>query len=719
MLRLFALLLMWPQILTPTETYRPVPPPNRDTRVDIYHGFEVQDPYRWMENHEDPRLAPWIETQERLLNRYLDADPGRHERRRRVAELGRGSRYSLPIAANGRVFFMETAPSGTSGLSLLVRESGDSVDRVLFATADRFGPDASLAQISPSPDGRYVAFTLRRRQSRWVGLQIFDTLTGADLPEILVGPHSISGGISWTRDSEAFYYDAFEPPTPGSESLASVRGAVIRRHILRQPQAGDVIVASLPGDPNGVFSHRITDDGRFLVVTTLIDGARNRVMYQALSDPSAGPVQLIDQADAAYVFLGSRDRRFFFYTDKDASRGRVIAIDLDNPETAAWREIVPELDQAINARDLTGGNALGMYGGRLVLMYVRDGAPLLRIYSTEGRLERSIPLLIGGSVWGGFTGSGQGEEVFYRYLGLTDPSTLVRLNLRTGVSKIFRRAQVAFDSSSITVRRVFYRTPTGARAPMFLAHKKGLKANGGAPAYLYGYGAMGWVSFTWFQPHVLAWIEGGGVYAQPALPGEGGFGAEWRNAGLKEGKASVLAHYLAAADWLVANGFSKRGRIVAAGGSLSAPLAAMAAERRPELFGAATIAIPVLDLLRFDQFTGGSFWTPEFGSPQNASEWPSLRALSPYHNLKPGRCAPPTLVLVGELDQTAPPLHGYKYVAAAQAAQSCDNPVLLKIMNGAAHNYGRTPEKVAESYGDELAFLNRALGLTRVKPARE
>lgn len=687
------------------------PQPDREAHTDTYHGVTVADPYRWMEDEKDPRLGPWLQEQEALLTTFFGEGGVRQTIKRRVFELGQGVRYSVPIRAKDRLFFMETSPSGTNGLSLLVRGPGDAQPRVLFSAAERFGPDAALVQIAPSPDGRYVAYTLRKRQSRWLGLQIFDTRTGADLSEVLTGPHSVSGGISWISDSSAFYYDAFEPPKPGTEGQANVRGAALWRHTLGQPQSADSMVASLPNDPNAVFSHQVTHEGRYLVVTALIDGVRSRVMVQDLSELGSRLRDLIPTADAAYTFLGSFDRRFWFYTDLAAPNGRVIAIDLDRPQRSAWAEIVRERSEAINGRDTTGGNALGMYGGRLVLMYVRSGRPLIRVFSKVGRLEHEVVVPIGGSIWGGFSGSQTDNEVFYRYLGLTDPSTFFRLNLKTGTTTLFQKTTVPVDAASIVVRQVFYRAYKGIRIPMLVVHKKGLKFDGTAPAYLYGYGAMGWVSFAWFQPHILAWIEMGGVYAQPALPGEGEFGASWRRAGVKAGKEAVVDSYLAAAEWLLKNKYVGQGRLVANGGSLSAPLAAIAVERRPDLFGAATIAIPVLDLLRFDQFTGGSFWTPEFGSPQIADESRTLRALSPYHNVKSGRCAPPTLVLTGELDQTAPPLHSYKYVAAAQAAQSCTHPILLKVMRGAAHNYGRTPEEVADSYGEELAFLTRVLGL--------
>jgi prolyl oligopeptidase len=309
--------------------------------------------------------------------------------------------------------------------------------------------------------------------------------------------------------------------------------------------------------------------------------------------------------------------------------------------------------------------------------------------------------------------------VFYQFLGFNDPSTIFRWNVVTGQTALFQRAALNFDRSRYVVKQVFYTSKDGTRIPMFLLHRRDLKLDGNAPAFLYGYGGMGWISFTWFRPDRLVWLEMGGVYAQPSLRGGGEYGADWHRAGLKQHKQTVIDDYLAAAEWLVKNKYTSASKLVANGGSLSGPLAGAAIQQRPDLFGAAVIDIPVLDLLRFDQFTGGAYWQPELGSPADPQEFQALRAYSPVHNAKPGQCYPPALVMAGELDQTAPPLHAHKFVAAMQAAQGCAQPILLKTMRGTGHSQGSTPAQIADSFTDELSFLTRALKLRAPAPRDE
>ncbi|MCI0353557.1 MAG: prolyl oligopeptidase family serine peptidase, partial [Acidobacteria bacterium] len=420
---------------------------------------------------------------------------------------------------------------------------------------------------------------------------------------------------------------------------------------------------------------------------------------------------LIEVAEADFKLLGSQGSRFWFYTDWNAPRGRIIAFDLERPQPRHWMEVVPQAQEPISGRSNVGGNALGMFGKHLVLVYLKDGRPFLRTFDLQGKLKKEAAFPTGGSVWGGFSGRQDDPEVFYRFLELTSPSTIYRLNPATGRSEVFLRSTVNLRPGDYVVKHVFFRSKDGTRVPMFLAHKHGAEPGKDTPALLYGYGAFGWVAFTWFQPQVLAWMEMGGVFALPAIRGGGEYGEDWHKAGMKLNKQNAIDDYIAAAEWLVANGYTSSSRLVANGGSASGPVAAAAVLQRPGLFGASVIDRPILDLLRFDQFTAASYWIPEFGSASDPQEFKALYAYSPYHTLRDGQCYPPTLVVSGERDQTAVPLHAYKFTAAMQAAQGCGQPVLLKVMRGIGHNFGATAEQRVDSWTDILTFLFRALGM--------
>lgn len=696
------------------------PAAKRVEQVDLYHGVAVSDPYRWLEQMDSDETKAWARAQDALLQSHLADAPTRAAIKARLTELAQTDSYGVPRKANGRYFYTYTAAGRPLGQSVVYMQEGPGAEpRPLFDAKSRLGEDATISWISPSPDGRSLAYSVRRRQSRWATLRVLDVANGADLEDALTGAHTVTGGISWTIDGKGFFYSAFELPGAGQEQQAVVRNPKIYYHTLGQPQAKDALVLALPNEPNALIMHRVTDDGEYIIVAIHAGGGpRNRILYQRLSAPEAGLKTLIPQADATYTFLGNEGERCWFYTDLNAPRGRIVAIDLGRPQRERWLEVVPQMKEAINGRDQTGGNALGMYGNRFVLMYVRDGRPLVRVFDMRGKLRREFAQPIGGSIWAGFGGAQRDPEVFYWYLGWTDPSAVYRLNVVTGRNTIFKRAPVKFDGSRYVVKQVFYNSKDGTRVPLFLIHRKDLKLDGDNPTYMYGYGGMGWVSFTWFQPHRLAWLEMGGVYAQPSLRGGGEYGETWHQAGIKRNKQNTIDDYLAAAEWLIAKKYTSTKKLVATGGSLSGPLAAAAIQQRPDLFGASTISIPVLDLLRFDQFNGGAYWRSELGSPSDPAEFKTLLASSPYHNVKSGQCYPPTLVMAGELDQTAVPAHAWKFTAAMQAAQSCDNAVLLKTMKGAGHNYGGTAEQTVDSYTDELMFLARTLRLSPALLAR-
>lgn len=695
------------------------PPARRVRQVDTYHGVEVADPYRWMEEMGSEEVRGWVKAQDRLLKSFVGEAPGRAALRQRLAELTRYDMYAAvrfvgpEFEKRGRHYFFVKTSAGASQPALYVQAGLTAEPRTLLDLRARHADDAlRLAGFSPSPDGRSVAYQTSLNLSNWLSLRVLNVGTGRELPETLEGLHLSGGTVSWAPDGKGFFYTSFERPPEGTEQRAAVRNAKIYFHALGTQQSADRLVHERPEEPGLLYSHQVTDDGRYLVVTATEGGGnKSRILYADLRAP-VGPLKtLIGEADADYKLLGGRGTRLWFYTDSQAPRGRVVAIDVARPRRERWVEVIPEAGEAISAGSSVGGNALGLYGDRFVLVYIRDGRPLMRIFDLSGKLQREASFPEGGSIWGGFSGGPRDPEVFYRFLELTSPGTIYRLNVVTGKSGVFRRATVKVNPDDFVVKRVFYRSKDGTRVPMFVAHKRGVRLDENTPAYLYGYGAFAWVAFTWFQPHMVAWMERGGVFAVASIRGGGEYGAAWHEAGSRLNKQNAINDYVAAAEWLVGNRYTSRRRLVANGGSASGAVAAAAILQRPDLFAAGVIDIPVLDMLRFERFTAASYWKPEFGSPADPREFKALYAYSPYHNVGPGRCYPPTLVMAGERDQTAVPLHAYKFVAAMQAAQGCDRPVLLKVMWGTGHNFGATPERSVDSWTDLLSFLFRTLDL--------
>jgi prolyl oligopeptidase len=692
------------------------PPAPRVNVTENYHGVDVADPYHWMEDMKSSETQKWVREEDQFLQSYLGEVREREHFRRRIRELTSDDLYQVPVKAGGRYFFMKT-DAGGSPKGLYLQEGRSSKPLMLPDPAAKFRSiEAKLNSFSPSLDGRFVAYSISENQSSWLTIRVLDVAAGQDLPGIMLETNALYQGLVWTPDNKGFFYSSYER-IGSSGDKATAGHPVVRYYSIADRR--EAIAYEPPKQDDLLLSYAVTADGSYLVLTSAHgSSSQNEILYKDLAKPRAQAIWLMKGADARYIFLGSEGPHFWLYTDYAAPRGRVIAVDITRPDRKNWSEVIPQAAEPIAANSSVGGNTLGMYGNRFVLMYLKDGRPRVRIFDRLGRLQYEPDLPNGGLIWGGFSGSQNDAEVLYQFLGLTDMSVIFRLDVEKQTNEVFYRPAVLFDRDSIVIEQVVYRSKDGTRVPMFVAHQKGLKLDGSHPTFMYGYGAFGWVSFMWYQPFVLNWLEMGGVYAQPGIRGGGEYGEAWHQAGSKHNKQNAIDDYIAAAEWLIKNRYTSPSRLVANGGSASGALAAAAIIQRPELFGAAVIDRPLLDLLRFDRFTQAAYWIPEFGSPGDPDDFKALRAWSPYQNVNPGHCYPATFVMSGDRDQTAVPLHAYKFTAAMQAAQSCQNPVLLKVMWGAGHNFGLTADQTSDSWGDQTAFLFRVLGLQTSQRAK-
>lgn len=694
---------------------RPYPPAPRGDRVDTYHGIEVADPYRWLEE-DSAETAGWIESQGKLLRAFVEPVAQLGELEARLSEIRRYDSVGLPVRRGGRYFYVQTEAGALNG-ALFSRQGleGEAHEILNFGEAIR-EPGHTLGGFSVSPDGEHVAWSALS-QAGWGFLEIAGTAggttDGTTPGERISGV--AGGGVQWTHDSLGFFYVRYGELESLHAGTADPRPQIYYHRLGTDP-AGDELIYARDDRPSMLFTPRVSDDGRYLVVG-LNDGDRNRntVIYRPIGG-GAGRKEtfrtLIEPADAAYVFEGNDGSRFFFRTTLSAPRSRVVAVDPERPEREAWTEVIPERDAPLQS--------VSHIGGRLVVVSTVHARPVVETWTTDGRREAVLDLPAIGLV-GGFADDPAGRLAFYRMNSLIDPGTIYRVDLDTGESHVHHRPDLAFDPEDFEIKQVFYESPGGpngrdpARIPMFLAHRKDVPLTGDRPLVMYGYGHGGWVAFPWFQPHLLAWLEMGGTYALPGLRGGGEYGREWQEAGTRREKPTTIADFVAAAEWLIERGYTSPERLVANGGSASGVVPAAAAVQRPELFAAALIDFPFLDMLRYHHFTTLKGWTRGYGSADDRQDFEILRAYSPLHNLEEGRCYPATLTVVGEEDITTPPLHGYKFTAALQRAQGCENAALLKLVPGAGHYvYGLSPESAARTEAEILAFLLRSLDLDPV-----
>ena len=687
-----------------TDDLDQYPDAARGDHSDNYHDVKVEDPYRWLEDTESSEAKVWGETQARLLANFLETDR-RDVIMQRIARLTGFDLFGNPVKAGNRYFFTQSVASQASG-ALLVRNGLNDKARVILDPAEFAANDERLAGVAPSRNGALLAYQVAVGTSAWSQLRVRDTNSGIDQADRLEGLHRISSGVTWALDGQGFYYVRMSRPAANDNKPGSTS---IQFHQLGTPQADDIMVYARPDQPGWTLTHNLTRDGRYLIITARDSGSpHSRIFYRDERNPAAGFSNLFSEGDASYSFLGNVEDRFWFYTTNLAPRGRIVAVELDEPDNLL--NVVAQSEDTIAGGSLVGGNAVSMRGRHLLITYVRDARPSVKIHDLKGRFTNEVPLPDIGAIWGGFTGNQDDSEVFYTFLSLADPSTVYRLDINSGRSTVFKRPALPFDPKSFETKQLFFTSKDGTRVPMFITHRRGWEPDGKAPLFMYGYGAWGWIAFPWYQPHVVAMLEKGWVYALPGIRGGGEYGESWHQAGIRRNKQNAIDDYIYAARWLIDNRYTSASRLVANGGSASGALAASAVIQRPDLFGASVIDIPALDMLRYDQFTSTRHaWTEEMGSIADADDFKALLGYSPYHNIKTGVCYPPILTMVGEGDDLAPPVHGYKFTAAMQHAQKCDAPILLKVIPGAGHSHGRTREEVARTWADAIAFLEQVM----------
>ena len=676
------------------------PPSHPDpTVVDIYHGQPVPDPYRWLEDLDSERTRAWIEAQNQLTFDYLQRIPARQRLLERLTQLWNYEKYSQPFKEGGRYFYFKN--DGLQNQSVLyTQESLEAEARVLLDpnTLSEDGTVA-LSGIAISRDGRYLAYGLSRSGSDWQEWKVRDIETGEDLPDHLRWIKF--SGASWTPDGQGFFYSRYDEPPPGREYESANYFQKLYYHRLGTPQSEDLLVYHRPDQKEWGFAGGVTEDGNYLIISVWRGtDPKNLLFYKDLRDPNLPVVELIREFEANYSFVGNDGSRFWLLTDLNAPRRRLVAIDLDNPGQV--QEVIPEAEETLQG--------VSLINNQFVAFYLKDAHTQIKTFALDGTYLGEIPLPGLGSA-SGFGGKRYDTETFYTFTSFTTPPTIYRYDFTTGRSTLFRQPQVDFDPQAYEVQQVFYPSKDGTRIPMFLVHRRGLDRTGDHPTLLYGYGGFGISLTPSFSVGLVAWLEMGGVYAQPNLRGGGEYGEAWHQAGTKLNKQKVFDDFIAAAEWLVANGYTNPSKLAISGGSNGGLLVGACLTQRPDLFAAALPAVGVFDMLRFHKFTIGWAWISEYGSPEDPEEFKALYAYSPLHNLKPGTVYPATLITTADHDDRVVPAHSFKFAAALQAAQGGSQPILIRIDTKAGHGAGKPTTKLIEETADRWAFLVEVLGI--------
>ncbi|MBD1881327.1 prolyl oligopeptidase family serine peptidase [Coleofasciculus sp. FACHB-T130] len=671
-------------------------------QVDDYHGTKVSDPYRWLEDPDSHETKAWVEAQNQVTFSYLNEIPVREKIKQRLTELWDYEKYSLPFKEGDRYFYFKN--DGLQNQSVLYTLTSLDGEPKVLLDPNKLSEDGTIALsgISISEDGNLMAYGLSTSGSDWQEWKVRDVETGEDLCDHLKWIKF--SGASWTKDNQGFFYSRYDEPNETSKLEDINYYQKLFYHQLGKPQSEDILVYDRPDQKEWGFSGGVTEDGRYLIISVWRGSdPKNLVFYKDFTNPDAPVIELISEFEASYSFIDNDGSIFWFRTDLDAPRGRAIAIDTSNLPSAPiskeeWQEIIPQAEEVLEG--------VGILNNQFVTEYLKDARTQIKIFELNGSFVREVELPGIGSA-GGFGGKRYDTETFYSFTSFTTPATIYRYDMVSGESTMFRQPKVDFNPDDYKTKQIFYRSKDGTHLPMFITYKKGLQLDGSNPTYLYGYGGFN-VSLTpSFSVGNLVWMEMGGVYAVPNLRGGGEYGEEWHQGGTKLNKQNVFDDFIAAAEWLIANGYTTPEKLAIGGGSNGGLLVGACMTQRPDLFAAALPAVGVMDMLRFHKFTIGWAWTSDYGSPENPEEFNALYAYSPLHNLKPGTSYPATMITTADHDDRVVPAHSFKFAAALQAAHTGVAPVLIRIETKAGHGAGKPTTKIIEEVADRWAFLVR------------
>jgi prolyl oligopeptidase len=663
------------------------------TRVDdvreTIHGVEVSDPYRWLEERGSPETEKWIEEQNKYTEAMIGSWPGRDAIRARLTELMKVDWVGMPAARNGRYFYVKRDRDQELPV-ICMRKGLEGKDEVLIdphpMSADR---TTSVGILDVSEDGTLMAYSVRQGGQDEVVVKLLDLEKRKELPDGL--PRARYFDCCLKPDKKGLYY-----------SRHGAEGSRIYYHQMGTDATKDLQVFGEGYGPDKGISVALSEDGRYLLITVWHGSAAEKTELYYQDIVRNRPVlPIVNDVDARFVGEVGGDH-LFLWTNWEAPKGRILRVDLNRPAREHWREVIPESDAVIEGFSLAGG--------RLFVNYLRNVVSRVAVFEPDGKHVCDIPLPAMGTI-GSVAGRWTSDEGFFSFSSFHIPSTTYRYRVAEGDLSVWWRLEVPLDSDSFEVKQVWYKSKDGTSVPMFLVHRKGIKLDGSNPALLTGYGGFNASLTPWFSAVATVWVENGGVFAVANLRGGGEFGEEWHSAGMQEKKQNVFDDFLAAAEWLIANRYTKPSKLAISGGSNGGLLVGAALTQRPDLFEAVVCRYPLLDMIRYHKFLVAELWVAEYGSSDDPAQFKYLHAYSPYHKVKQGTKYPAVLFITGDGDTRVAPLHARKMAALLQSATASNKPILLRYETKAGHSGGQPLGKQIEDAADELTFLFWQLGV--------
>ncbi|MFQ3599157.1 MAG: prolyl oligopeptidase family serine peptidase [Chloroherpetonaceae bacterium] len=677
------------------------PKTQKVNQVDNYFGTEVRDEYRWLEDDTSDATAKWVEEQNKVTFAYLEQIPFRNALKARLTEIYNYPKYSAPFRKGDYFFFYKN--DGLQNQSVLYMQAGLNGTPEVLLDPNTFSEDGTsrLGSFATSKDAKYAAYGVSKSGSDWQTYFVMELATKRKLADTLNWVKV--SGIAWEGDG--FYYSRYPEPSDKKELSAKNEFHQVYYHKVGTPQSEDILVYEDKANPQRFHFAFTSDDEQFTFLSISDRGTGkqgNALYFKRRGEKTFKPI-VSEITDFSYSIVDNIGDDFLIVTNHDAPNEKVMRCSAKNPDIKNWEVVIPEKSEALQA--VTTG------GGKIFAMYMKDVSTRVYVHALDGTLENEVELPALGTA-SGFSGEPDDKFVFYTFTSFTFPPTIYRYDIETKQSTVFRKPELKFNPEDYETKQVFFESKDGTKVPMFLVHKKGIVQDGNNPTLMYGYGGFNASLLPSFNPLNIALLEQGVIYAQVNLRGGSEYGEAWHKAGMKQSKQNVFDDFIAAAEYLIKENYTRPEKLAMRGGSNGGLLVGAVMCQRPELFKVALPAVGVMDMLRFQKFTIGWNWIAEYGSSEaSKEEFENLYRYSPLHNLKEGVSYPATLITTADHDDRVVPAHSFKFAATLQEKHRGDNPVLIRIAVKSGHGASST-EKAIEETTDVFAFMLYNLGVT-------
>jgi prolyl oligopeptidase len=671
------------------------PSTQKEDVKDVYFGNTINDPYRWLENDTSKQTEQWVKAQNQFTNAYLEKIPYRNKLRERITALMNYPKESAPQKEGN--YFVYYKNDGLQNQSVLYIKEGINGNERILIDPNTLSKDGTVALQSVvfSTNQQFVAYAVSASGSDWQEIYILDIKNNKLIKEKIEYVKFTS--ISWLGD-QGFYYSGYEAPKDEKTKYsAKTEFQKIFFHKLGTPQSQDQLIYEDPEHPLRYVFAQVTEDQRYLVLNISEGTSGSEIKIKDLKQGNAAKfTTLIEGFESNSSVIDNIGNHILVQTDLQAPNGKVVLIDINQVEHKNWKTIIPEQKEALN------GVSTG--GGKLFAQYLKDACTKIVQYDNMGKKERDIELPGVGTASG--FGCKKGEQQFYySFTSFVYPSTSFLYNIKTGVSTLYKKSEAAFNPNEFESKQVFYTSKDGTKVPMFINYKKGITLNGENPTLLYAYGGFNINLTPSFSASNIAFMEQGGIYCVANLRGGGEYGEAWHAGGMLQNKQNVFDDFIAGAEFLIKEKYTSSQKLAIRGGSNGGLLVGACMTQRPELFAVAIPQVGVLDMLRYHKFTVGWGWVVEYGSSDKEDQFNYLIQYSPLHNLKQGTCYPATMITTADHDDRVVPAHSFKYAAALQEAQQCDNPTLIRIDEKAGHGAGKPTSKLIDEAADIWSFI--------------